>query len=70
MSFQTLAMRFAASVGKPGTGGLILFEDTDLVVLTLDFSLTRHCPSGFMDCLDFQTVTAIIEATASLRHLR
>ena len=23
-----------------------------------------------MDCFDFQTVTAMIEATASLRHLR
>ena len=35
-----------------------------------DFSLNKHCPIGFMDCLDFQTVTAITDAADSFRHFR
>ena len=45
-------------------------EDADLVVLRLVVSLKRHLPSGFMECLAFHTVHAIMEATASFRHLR
>ena len=45
-------------------------ELVDLVDLRLGLSWKRHCPSGFMDCLDFHTVTAVIEATASFRHFR
>ena len=40
-------------------------EDADLVVLRLVVSLKRHLPSGFMECLAFHTVQAIMEATAS-----
>ena len=67
-AFHTRAIRFVASVGYPGTGSLILFEDTNLVFLKLGCSLKRHFPKGFMDCFAFQTVIAVIEATASLRH--
>ena len=47
-----------------------MFEVADLVHFNFSRCLNRQRPSGFMDCLDFQTVTAMIEATASLRHLR
>ena len=70
MAFQTLVIRFVASVGYPGTGSWSLFEDTDLVVLRFGRSLKRHFPIGFIECLAFQTVTATIDATASLRHFR
>ena len=68
--FQIFAMLLVARAGYPGTGGRISLEFTDLVVLKLSFSLNKRQPSGSMVCFDFHTVTAIIEATASLRLLR
>ena len=38
--------------------------------IKIGFSGKRQFPSGFIERLDFQTVVAMIEATASLRHLR
>ena len=63
-------MQLEANIGYPGTGNWTLLEDTDLVILRLGFSRNKHLPRGFMDCLDFHTVTAVIEATASFRHFR
>ena len=45
-------------------------EVKDLVVLEVCLSLKRYCPSRFMDCLHFQTVIDITEATASFKHFR
>ena len=62
-----------AKFGYPGTGGRSSLDLSDLKhtveVFWIDLSLKRHCPSRFMDCLDFHTVVAIIDATLSLRHL-
>ena len=70
ISFHILAIMFVANMGKPGTGGQILFEASDLVVLKVDFSLNKSWPRGFISCQHFQTVTAVTEATASFRHFR
>ena len=70
IAFQTFAIRFVASLGYPGTGSFRIFEDTDLVFLRFSCPWKRRLPSGFMNFLAFQTVTAVTEATASLRHLR
>lgn len=68
--FHTLAMILVASMGCPGTGCGISFDMVDLVDLNLSLSRNKQSPSGFIDCFDFQTVVAVIAATASLRHLR
>ena len=44
ISFHILAIMFVANIGKPGTGGQILFEVSDLVVLKFDFSLNKSWP--------------------------
>ena len=69
-SFQILAMILVAKLGYPGTGGRISLEDWDLnfISVVTSFSLKRQRPRGSMDCLDFQTVKAVMEATASFRH--
>ena len=68
--FHIFAIIFDAKEGNPGTGGRISFENWDLVDLILGLSWKRYFPSGFMVIFDFQTVSAVIEATASFRHLR
>ena len=68
ISFQTLAIWLDDRICDPGTGGRIWFEVSDLVDFIIDLSLKRHWPSGFIVCLAFQTVIAIMEATDSLRH--
>ena len=51
-------------------GGRISLEFVNLVVLAHVFFLKRQHPSGSIVCLDFQTVTAVTEATASFRHFK
>ena len=48
----------------------ILFEYIDLVLIRFGLFLKRRQPSRFINFLAFHTVTAIIDATASLRHFR
>ena len=46
----------------------MLFEAVNLVILALGFLLKSLTPSGFMVFLDFHTITAMIEATASFKQ--
>ena len=48
----------------------MLFEAVNLVILALGFLLKSLTPSGFMVFLDFHTITAMIEATASFKQRR
>ena len=68
--FQTFAITLAATVGYPGTGGLISLELWDRVqAFVVGLSLKRQHPRGSMHFFDFQAVRAVIDATASFRHL-
>ena len=69
-AFQIFTIEFVARQGYPGTGGRTSPKVTDLVDLTLCLSLKRLQPRGFIDCFDFQIVTAVIDATASFRHFK
>ena len=69
MLFHTFAIMLEAKSGYPGTGTGIWSEEVDLVDFRYGLFWNNCCPRGFIDLSDFQTVVAVIEATASLRHL-
>ena len=69
-AFQIITMILVDRVRQPGTGKPISLDGTDLVHCKLGFSRKRLCPRGSMNVFDFHTVTAVILATASFKHLR
>ena len=66
--FQILAIRFAGSTLKPGTGGSMFMDSANLVFLLLSLFEKRRIPNGFISCFDFQTNVAIAEAVASFKQ--
>ena len=66
--FQILAIRLEGRVLNPGTGTQMFRDFANLVFLLFPFSVKRRDPKGFIDCLHFQTKTAIADATAPFKH--
>ena len=65
--FQILAIRLQGKALKPGTGGQMFIDSASLVLLKFSFPEKRRVPKGFIDILDFQTKTAIMDAVASFK---